>query len=321
MAKVLLVTPGAATRSQNVPALRAIVEVLGADIVDWTAGPWPSASGFDVVISFVKFRHLLRAESIDWGGFGGLRIHYDWDAFWDSHWSISPHKGEWVPTLRRHRFDLLITTGTRSQEVLQSKGLDVEVLPKAADPAVQDLGGPRPFLYGTYGQDYPSRLLMKAMLRRSGIAFDALNVPYMDLGKTLNRYHATLICTLDARFRIEPLGRRVYRWLPRQFIIPGDSPEPMGKFFEAAAAGTAPLVDWTPDLEALGFRDGETAIIYQTLDDLVDRASYFRQRPEDLRSIGLAAGRLVAAEHTWPNRARQLRQLIQRRLGSPTTTP
>lgn len=90
----------------------------------------------------------------------------------------------------------------------------------------------------------------------------------------------------------------------------------MGKFFEVAAAGAAPLVDWTPDLEVLGFRDGATAVIYRSLDDLIERALHYRERPEELRSIGQAAGLLAAEQHSWTHRARAFRAVLEEHIAA-----
>lgn len=314
MTKVLLVTPGDAARSETRPFITALATALDARIASWTDGPWPDAADADVVLSFVKYRHLLRAGTVEWRGFDGLRVHYDWDALQDGHWHGSPYAGTWVPTLRRHGFDLAITTGVRARDGLRAQGFDAEVIAKAADPAIRDLGLERPTLYGTYGYAYPSRALMKAELRRAGIAASAFRAPFAELGSALNRYVAVLTCTLDARLRAPALGRRLYHRAPRLFVVPGQAPEPMGKLFEVAAAGAAPFVDWTPDLDGLGFVDGETAIVYRDLDELVDRARHYRDDVDALRRIGRAAGALAARRHTWDDRAEAIRELLEGRL-------
>ena len=314
LTKLLLVTPGDAGRSETRPFIAAIERAFATRTVAWTGGAWPTVGDADVVLSFVKFRHLLRADTIDWGGFDGLRVHHDWDALQDGHWTGSPYAGTWAPTLRRQRFDLALTTGLRSRDGLRAQGIDTEAVAKASDPAIRDLGGERATLYGTYGYDYPSRALMKAELRRAGIDAQAFKVPFDELCGALNRYVGVLTCTLDARLRMPWLGRRLYRRAPRLFVVPGEAPEPMGKFFEVAAAGAAPFVDWTPDLEHLGFVDGHNAVIYRTLDELIERARHYQDRADELRAIGGAAGGFVAERHTWTNRADEIRRVVEDRL-------
>ena len=316
MTKVMLVTPGDAGRSETRPFVAALEQELETRVVAWTGGPWPNTGEADAVISFVKFRHLFRADTLDWGGFEGLRVHYDWDALQDGNWTGSPYSGTWAPTLKRQRFDLAITTGLRARDGLRAQGIDAEAVAKASDPAIRDLGGDRPVLYGTYGYDYPSRALMKSELRRAGIRAQAFKVPFTALAAELNRYVAVLTCTLDARLRLPVLGRRLYPYAPRLFVVPGEAPEPMIKFFEVAAAGAAPFVDWTPDLEGLGFVDGANAVIYRSLDELVERALHYGDRPDELRRIGQAAGTLTAERHTWTNRVEEIRRLVEDRLSA-----
>lgn len=314
MMKVMLVTPGGAARTETRPFVSALAAEVDVLVAPWVDGPWPVVRDADVVISFVKFRHLLRAQDISWGSFDGLRVHYDWDAFADAHWHGSPYAGTWAPTLRRQGFDLTVTTGLRARDGLRGQGIDAETIAKAADPAIRDLGLARPFLYGTFGVNYPSRALMKLELRRAGIEVNAFKVPFVELGAMLNQHVAVLTCTLEARLRLPALGRRLYHRAPRAFVDPGDAPEPMGKFFESAAAGAAPFVDWTPDLDGLGFVDGENAIVYRNLKELIECARDYRDDVDALRRIGRSAGELVARDHTWTNRAREFRQLIEGRL-------
>lgn len=311
--RVTLLTPGTDARSETRPFIDAMRATFDLRELAWTGGPWPDVSDPDVVVSFAKFRHLMRAETIDWAGFSGLRVHYDWDALQDAHWTGSPYAGTWAPTLRRHRFDLAITTGMRARDGLRDQGIDAEAIHKAADGDIRDLGRAREALYGTFGHDYPSRVLMKAEFRRAGIPLEAFKVPFADLGNALNRYLAVVSCTLDARIRAPLIGRRLYRAFPRAFVDPGASPEPMGKFFEIAAAGAAPFADWTPDLEPLGFVDGLNCVTYRTIPELVERAHHFRDRPDELRAIGVEAA-AVAPEHTWAARAEAFRAVFEDRL-------
>lgn len=313
--RVALLTPGAEARSQTRPFVDAMRAAFDLRELAWTGGPWPAVGDTDVAVSFVKFRHLLQAETIDWDGFTGLKVHYDWDALQDAHWTDSPYAGTWAGTLRRHGFDLAITTGVRARDGLRAQGIDAEAIHKAAAGEIRDLGRSRDSVYGTFGYDYPSRVLMKAELRRADIPVEAFKVPFAELGDALNRFLAVISCTLDARLRAPAVGRHLHRLFPRTFVVTGSSPEPMGKFFEIAASGAAPFVDWTPDLDMLGFVDGRNCITYRTIPELVERARHLLDRPDELRAIGTEAAS-TARGHTWAARADTFRAVFEERLSA-----
>jgi len=314
--KVVIIAPGPRGRSETEPFLKALATELGAQRIPWHEGAWPAQEGADVVFSFAKFRHLAEAPTIDWRGFDGLRVHYDWDALQDGHWRTSPYAGRWAPTLLRHRFDLLITTGYRSRDHLRDQGLQVETVHKGYDRDIVDLGDERPRGFCTFGVDYPARLLAKSQLRRAGIDFDEVKVEYPELGATLNDYVACILCTFDGWTRGGAIGSALHRWMPGPFVEVGSAPEPMGKLFEASGAGCAPIVEWTPDLENLGFVDEVNAVVYRDIEELVARTLEYRQEPERLRPIGRAAAALAAERHTWQHRARHIRAVLEQNLRS-----
>jgi spore maturation protein CgeB len=83
--------------------------------------------------------------------------------------------------------------------------------------------------------------------------------------------------------------------------------EPMAKLFEGAGAGCCPVADAMADLEPLGFRDGENALLFATHEQLVERVRWGIEHPEALRAFGHAAARLGRERHTWTHRATELR--------------
>jgi len=317
--KMLIVAPGPRGRWETVPFLDALAAEFGADRVPWHEGSWPVRIDVDVVFSFVKFDHLLRAPKLDWQGFTGLRVHYDWDALQDGYWWGSPYAGAWGPTMVRQHFDLLITTGLQSRNLLREKGLVVETVHKGCDHAIIDLKQKRSKVFCTFGYDYPARVLAKSALRRAGVNVDDIKTNYADLGPSLNNYVACILCTFEGRIRGGTIGRALHRAMPQRFVEVGRAPEPMIKLFEASAAGCAPIVEWTPDLAALGFEDGKTAVIYKDIEELVDRVLEYRAKPERLREIGRAAAALATRRHTWQHRAREIRVVLERHVHRSST--
>jgi spore maturation protein CgeB len=85
----------------------------------------------------------------------------------------------------------------------------------------------------------------------------------------------------------------------------------MLKLFESAASGCATFCDWTPDLDYLGFVDGENIIVFRDFDELVEKARYYLAQPDELRRIGSNGAALALERHTWKHRAIELRQVLQ----------
>jgi hypothetical protein len=278
--------------------------------------PFPDLCGYDIVLSRLKFRHLASRLTIDWGGCTGLKVHWDEDGFWDGLWTESPYRGLWSDNISRLGFDLLVVTGVRAQEYFRQRGIATEVVHKGYDPvAFVDRDVPRRDAIAMFGQDYRSRTLAKRALVRSGVVVEHVKAPFPRLSSTLNTYLSALICTLDVDIRGGAVGRHFARRVPSlvRGTLPG--PEPMLKLFEVAASGCAPYTDFSPDLEELGFIDGVTAIVYQDIPELVEKAGHYQRRPAELRQIGVRASALVAENHTWQHRVDTLLDILQREWG------
>ena len=274
--------------------------------------PLPDLSGFDLVLSRLKFRHLASMKSIHWHGTGALKVHWDEDGFWDGLWSRSTFQGLWSEHWARIGFDHLVVTGSRAQEYFLERGIPTSTVHKgfsAYDFA--DVDGHRHRGLAMYGQEYPSRVLARKSLMRAGLPVGHLDVPYARLSEALNSWVAALVCTMDGRVlggeRFEPMARR----FPHLFVRTRPGPEPMLKLFEAAASGCGTFTDASPDLAELGFVDGETAIIYEDIDELVDKARHYFSDLDALRTIGRQGSSLCRDRHTWEARARSLRALIE----------
>lgn len=295
------------------PIFAACAAEFSAEVFALTPGqPLPDLRSFDLVVSRLKFRHLAAMESIEWHGIEALKIHWDEDGFWDGLWSQSTHRGLWSENWARLGFDHLVVTGYRAQTYFLERGIPASVVHKGFSANdFDDFGGHRRPGLAMYGQEYPSRILARKSLTRAGLTVRRLDAPYKRLCEALNGWVAALVCTLDARVRggkrLEPIAQT----FPRLVVHEGPGPEPMLKLFESAASGCATFTDASPDLADLGFIDGETVIIYEDIDQLVDKARFYLGDVARLRAIGRRGSILCRERHTWEARASELRVLVE----------
>jgi glycosyltransferase involved in cell wall biosynthesis len=289
---------------------------------------WPdSATRFpigewDACIWFVRFRELRSRSPFDWTGFGGLRVLHDHDALlsFGSPDGLSPYLGAWPDAFRRHRFDLILTSGAQIAARFRDLGIEAEWVPKGFDPTrFFDLGRARAGV-ATYGTPYLARRMVLAELDRRGIAVTSFSCPFEMLNDYLNRFAATVICNLTTEWRLRrlrpltPIGRRITRITNGLGFSLRPGLEPMIKNFEVPATGSAPIADWLPELADLGFVDGTSILAYRTVDELADTIAHYRDRPDDLRRIGRAAAELCHERHTWAHRVALLEQVVRSRL-------
>src|SRR5690606_2743256 len=113
---------------------------------------------------------------------------------------------------------------------------------------------------GAFGHRYAARRAAEDALRRAGQPAQRFGAPFAELNAHLNGFEAVLVCNMVGR------SRRGGRFLDR--VSPGWGvrglglgPEVMLKSFEVAGSGAVLLTDDAPDLDRLGFRHGETALI------------------------------------------------------------
>jgi spore maturation protein CgeB len=74
-----------------------------------------------------------------------------------------------------------------------------------------------------------------------------------------------------------------------------------GSLFEAAGCGAAVLTDVRPDLDGM-FDIGREVASFDSFDDLVDRARWMLDHPDDVRAMGDRAAARSHADHTYDNR-------------------
>lgn len=301
-------------------------DVAAADLEALAAGRLASAAGpvaigrYDAVILFVAFSRLRAAESIDWHGFGGLRLLLEHDAIQSYSDLFDPTlQGAWPPVFRRHRFDRMVTSGNRVRELLTADGIPADWLPKAFEPRrFVDREGERSGVVA-YGSHYRCRAIAERALAEAGLAVTRLPMtPYLELGAALGRHLACLAISSDLEM---PLERRDdLDLVPARAVAMRPGLEPMAKLFEGAGAGCCPVADAMADLAPLGFRDGENALLFRSHDELVERVRWGLEHPEALRALGHAAARLAHARHTWAHRATELRELVARALVERSAT-
>lgn len=293
-----------------IDAIRADGDVTRVEVEDgWEL---PPLDGYDAVVFFVKFKQLRFRPMIEWHGFEGPRVLMDMDSFHDyGGWWESPHVGEWTLHIPRLGFNAMIVSGETSRSHFrETLGIRTEIVHKGYEKRhFSDLRLHRSGV-GHFGSPYGARMAMLRRVRSAGIAVRNVSVPYGELNRTLNGFEALLVCNMPSERRFGILGRAAQKIAPGTLLRVGPAPEPMAKNFEAAAAGCAVFMDHAPDLEGLGFIDGETAIIYDDFDELVDKLRFWLGRPDDLRRVGQAAARLCEARHTWEHRAERFHEIL-----------
>jgi hypothetical protein len=266
---------------------------------------------YDAVMFEVKFRQLLRRPPFDWGAYPGARIMFELDACQNYSAVISrQYLGQWPGVFQANGFHVLVCTGGQVRDRLLEDGVHAVWIPKGYDATrISDLGEERHERYGYFGNLYPARRRMLDRLQRGGVSVENVRCAYDDLNGQLNRFDAVMICNmviLGARH----VPARVLRRLPSALLRERPGPEPMIKNFEVAGAGAAPVCDALPDLDALGFRDGETMVSYSSFDELVEKARAYERAPDRLRDIGRRAAAFAAEHHTWDDRAAELERLV-----------
>jgi len=271
-------------------------------------------SQYDAVIVFVAFRRLRTAPTLAWGTFDGLRVLMDHDIIQNYSAIFDPTlKGAWPPVFHRHRFDSIVTSGRVVQGRLEEDGVPADWVPKGVEPARFATRSGRRSGIATYGSAYACRQVAERAVRDAGLPLKRLpTTPYLQLGARLNRFLGCMAISSD--LEVPPEQRASLPHAAAREVPMRPGLEPMAKFFEGAAAGCCPIADAMDDLQALGFRDGETCLTFRSHAELVEKLRSAVKAPATLQAMGSAAATLAHAEHTWAHRARTLRDVLVRRL-------
>lgn len=268
---------------------------------------------WDVVVVFVAFTALRNAEPLQWSGFGGLRVLCDHDAIQNYSDLFDPTlRGAWPEVFRRHRFDSIVTSGRAVQQRLIGEGIPADWVAKGFEPGrFADRDGPRDGVT-TYGSAYLCRVIAERAIVEAGLPLTRIQMtPYPELGEVLARFLACMAVSSDLCVPLEQ--RALLASKPARGVPMRPGLEPMAKFFEAAGAGCCPIADAMDDLAELGFRHGESAILFRSHGELVDQIRWWLAHPQELRDLGRAASVRAHGEHTWAHRAQTLRNAVMRR--------
>lgn len=263
---------------------------------------------FDVCLFFVRFRLLYEQEAFDWSGFTGRRVWLEHDA-WTNYSPAHPNwHGKYPQVYRRDRFDLMISTGKQTTELLMEDGVNAQWVPKGySDDVFHDLGLDRVGVC-TFGTRWPSRRALIGHLGRRGVDITDVSGPFESLNERMNAHLAGVVCNMPGAAPFGRAGRALNRVVP-SFVRTTPAVEPMIKTFEMAAAGCALVVDHLDELRDLGFIDGSTCLTYHSFDEAAELLQ--TADPAELRAIGKAAAELTRTRHTWANRAREVRDLLR----------
>lgn len=275
----------------------------------------PDYQSYDAICWFVRYRNLIRQPAFDWRDYDGWRLMYDFDAYQNfssmaSGVSDSDYHGTWPKVFESNGFHALFCTGKATRDNLRSEGVNAIWVPKAYDetrlfPKHQPRRG-----IGYFGEQYNARAAMLASVKAAGIQVTRFRCPYADLNEHLNQFQICLISNMVGTARI-PLHRRLLGLFPHLAYSISPGPEPMAKNFEIPGSGTVAACDHIPELEDLGFLDGETAIIYRDFDELVEKLRHYARESDQLAVISANGAKLCRERHTWAHRARQMLEVVK----------
>jgi hypothetical protein len=271
----------------------------------------PGYDGYEAIVWWVRFRRLREHPPVDWGGYQGARVVYDWDVF-QNYWHIGgagDYRGMYADVFKRCAFHLVACTGYETAARLRAEGVPAVWIPKGFDAEdFRDLGLARSGICH-FGRLYPARRAMLASVRGRGLDVTHIAPSYEGLNAALNRFEAAIVCNMSAS---TSAGWR--RWAAS--VVPGfpvrvrPGPEALIKNFEVAASGCALVCDEVPDLAHLGFVDGVTALTYRTFDELCAKLEAGLAATDGFKTIGARGRELCLARHTWDQRMAQLSEAI-----------
>lgn len=82
------------------------------------------------------------------------------------------------------------------------------------------------------------------------------------------------------------------------------------RMFEATGMGTCLLTD-SKDENAELFDISKEIVVYESYDDMVQKAKWLLENPKETKEIALAGQRRTLKEYTYRNKAEQLNEYLQ----------
>lgn len=82
------------------------------------------------------------------------------------------------------------------------------------------------------------------------------------------------------------------------------------RLYNITATGCPALVQRFSGMEEHGYVDGETCIVWTTLDEMVEKMRYYLNHPADLEEIGARGRAMTIERHTWEKRMNGLFAMI-----------
>lgn len=80
--------------------------------------------------------------------------------------------------------------------------------------------------------------------------------------------------------------------------------------YNILATGCPVLIQKFPGIEEHGLIDGESCIAWDTLDEMMDKARYYKKATVEREAIGKAGREVLLARHTWKQRVKELIGLV-----------
>lgn len=256
------------------------------------------------------------SEALKAVGLPVVMIEYDAHANFNPAGSIY---GLLTEFLGKARIDLLVVSGRRWCDDLRRLGPEVLYLPKAAPASFLTRGNHGSGAFCAFGSVAHGQYAERAALFNAIRPTISIDVAQTGLDRTLATLRAAITARHDGpvvhRLRFPyPDMATLLAWYSGCIICDRGLGEPMIKHFESAALGVAPVRDDEAEgeLEALGYRDEESMVVYRSRQDLFDKLAHYHRHRSDLERIQ-AGARAVSGRHTWEERARTFHHALAAR--------
>ncbi|MBI5094606.1 MAG: glycosyltransferase [Candidatus Hydrogenedentes bacterium] len=272
---------------------------------------------YDCLITFLRFSNICERSDF----FDGVRLptimleHDAWMNFSDR----NPYYRKYSEYLSRERVDAIVVSSLFVQERLEQEGHRCIYLPKGAPASFLH----QPNSYSGFTCVFGSTICFPGTYEIRKSVYDAVKeISFLDkvgfkLGSRFVRVRQRMprrngqLPVHRLRFRFRDMPGMLSRY-SASIICDAGMSEPMAKHFEVSALGLVPIRDPEAkvELELLGYKDGKSMIIYEDVDDLVDKLRYYSEHRDALHLLQDSA-RDAARANTWEVRAASLRRLVE----------